>query len=83
MDGTKPESQIIFDLPTAYAFFAENPDETLSLVGDRVRALAARWNEANGLKVIDLNGFLKIVLSKILFHTNVRAHTHAHTHTVV
>lgn len=57
VDGTKtyrPESQIIFDLPTAHAFFAANPQETLTLVGDAVRSLSKRWNDANATKVIDL-----------------------------
>lgn len=47
-DGTKayrPESQIVMDVPTAWAFFGARPDDTLQKVGEVTRNLVRRWNE--------------------------------------
>jgi len=40
-----PESQIIFDIPTAYAFFGEKPEDTLKTVRTAVHSLVQGWNE--------------------------------------
>lgn len=48
IDRTKaymPESQIIFDIPTAYAFFGEKPEDTLKTVRTAVHSLVQGWNE--------------------------------------
>lgn len=48
IDRTKtymPESQIVFDIPSAYAFFGEKPEQTLKTVGAAVHSLVKGWND--------------------------------------
>lgn len=52
-DGSKsytPESKIVMDLPTAWAFFGLNPTETQSVVQEKVRLLCKSWNEQYAFK---------------------------------
>jgi hypothetical protein len=41
----KPEGGLVFDLPTAYAFFAVDPKRTIQAVGTRARRIVQEWNE--------------------------------------
>jgi hypothetical protein len=40
-----PESFAIFDIPTALAFFATQPEETKNEIGEKVRDLTKKWNK--------------------------------------
>jgi len=62
----KPDTKIIFDIPTAIAFFATDPAETKSTVGEKVRALVKAWNKAYEKKMNV--SFFRFVLS--LSHTH-------------
>jgi len=70
-DGTKayrPESQIVMDVPTAWAFFGARPDDTLQKVGEVTRNLVRRWNEDYCDKVnIDKNKTFILMLTCCLY----------------
>ena len=41
----KPDTKIIFDIPSAITFFGTDPNETKKIVGEKVRALVNAWNQ--------------------------------------
>ena len=40
----KPDTKILFDIPSAVSFFGLNPMETKKIVGEKVRTLVKAWN---------------------------------------
>ena len=60
VDGSKeykPDTKIIFDIPSAVSFFGLNPQETKSIVGEKVRALVKAWNDRYEKKISVSHGF--------------------------
>ena len=45
--GYERFNQIVIDIPTAFAFFGEDPSETNDLVGQLVRTVVTSWNNTH------------------------------------
>jgi hypothetical protein len=47
----KPDSKVIFDIPTAVAFFGADPTETKAIISEKVRRLVKAWNKTYESKI--------------------------------
>lgn len=67
IDGSKsynPESGIVFDLATAYAFFGLDPAATFKKIKEEAGEVVSGWNEAYSKREVS-----KIMLYLLLLHT--------------
>ncbi len=59
----KPDSKVIFDIPTAVAFFGADPTETKAIISEKVRSLVKAWNKTYESKINVRILYLFLILS--------------------
>ena len=65
--GYERYHKIVIDIPTAYAFFGEDPTDTCNLVGQLVRSVVDTWN-AKHRDVVSRNRCCKFYYNTVCCH---------------